>query len=158
MIHRRTNDRDGVALRRGTVVECAVADRGIFEERTIHKEVDVGKAVIDHVTMVVIAITVVVAMTIVLVFFEIAVEAEWADGDGVAVAAEAYRRHIELTDDELDRLEAVMYPRPLDLTCFDLRRVVSNGEQPPGEEWWWALIDPDHIAANAAAARQVFRS
>jgi hypothetical protein len=31
------------------------------------------------------------------------------DGDGIGAAVNAYRRHVELTDDELDRLEAVMY-------------------------------------------------
>lgn len=79
--------------------------------------------------------------------------AEWGDGDGVDGAVNAYRRHIELTDDELDRLEAVMYLRPLYLTCFDFRRSVAGGEQPTGTEWWWGLIDPDHISTNAAATR-----
>lgn len=79
--------------------------------------------------------------------------AEWGDGDGVEAAVNAYRRHIEPTDDELDRLEAVMYLRPLYLTCFDFRRSVAGGEQPTGNEWWWGLIDPGHIRTNAAAAR-----
>lgn len=83
--------------------------------------------------------------------------AEWGDGDGVAAAAEAYGKHVELTDEELDRLEAVMYLRPLYLTCFDFRRSVMRGEQPTGQEWWWGLTDPDHIATNAAAARRAFR-
>ena len=81
--------------------------------------------------------------------------AEWGDGDGVESAINAYRKHIELTDEELDRLEAVMYLRPLYLTCFDFRRSVASGEQPTGNEWWWGLIDPNHIRANAAAARTV---
>ncbi|MEM8924433.1 MAG: hypothetical protein AAGD35_13100 [Actinomycetota bacterium] len=84
--------------------------------------------------------------------------AEWGDGNGVAVAVGAYRRHIEPTDDELDRLEAVMYLRPLYLACVDLRRTVEGGRQPTGDEWWWGLIDPDHIAANAEAARAAFRA
>ena len=79
------------------------------------------------------------------------------DGHGVQAAADAYRRHIELTDDELDRLEAVMSLRPLYLTCFDFRRSVAGGEQPSGDEWWWGLIDPDHIGVNAAAARTALR-
>lgn len=83
--------------------------------------------------------------------------AEWGDGDGVAAAVEAYRPHVELTNDELDRLEAVMYLRPLYLTCFDFRRSVASGQQPTGDEWWWGLADPAHIAANAAAARRAFR-
>ncbi len=83
--------------------------------------------------------------------------AEWGDGDGVEVAVDAYRQHVELTDGELDRLEPVMYLRPLYLTCFDFRRSVASGEQPTGNEWWWGLIDPDHISANAAAARTALR-
>ena len=79
--------------------------------------------------------------------------AEWGDGDGVDAAVDAYRQHVELTEEELGRLEAVMYIRPLYLACFDFRRSVSSGEQPTGDEWWWGLIDPDHISKNAAAAR-----
>lgn len=81
--------------------------------------------------------------------------AEWGDGDGVQVAAEAYGKHVELTDDELDRLEAVMYARPLYLACLDFARALNAGEQPTGSEWWWGLIDPGHISSNAAAARAV---
>ena len=55
--------------------------------------------------------------------------------------------------EELDRLEAVMYVRPLYLACFDFRRSVASGEQPTGKEWWWGLIDPDHISTNVAATR-----
>lgn len=81
--------------------------------------------------------------------------AEWGEGDGVEAAVHAYCRHVELTDEELNRLEAVMHVRPLYLACFDFRRSVTSGEQPTGSEWWWGLIDPDHISANAAATRKV---
>jgi len=79
--------------------------------------------------------------------------AEWGDGHGVEAAVNAYRRHIKLTEEEIERLEAMMYLRPLYLACFDYRRAVTNGEQPTGNEWWWGLIDPDHISTNATAAR-----
>ncbi len=82
--------------------------------------------------------------------------AEWGDGDGVAVAVDAYRRHVEVTADELDRLEAVMLVRPLYLTCVDLHRAAVAGEHVTGDEWWWNMIDPAHIARNAAAARAAF--
>jgi Ser/Thr protein kinase RdoA (MazF antagonist) len=84
--------------------------------------------------------------------------AEWSDGNGVEVAVDAYRQHIDLVDEELDRLEAVMYLRPLYLTCFDYRRSVASGEHPTGDEWWWGLIDPHHIGRNATAARTALRS
>jgi len=83
--------------------------------------------------------------------------APWVDGDGIGAAVDAYRRHVELTDDELDRLEAVMYVRPLYLVCFDYRRSLANGHQPSGSEGWWNGIDPAHISATAAATRTAFR-
>ena len=52
---------------------------------------------------------------------------EWIDA-----AVNAYRRHIEPTDDELDRLEAVMYIRTLYLACFGYRRALTNGLQRVG--------------------------
>jgi len=83
--------------------------------------------------------------------------APWMEGDGVGAAANAYRRHVELTDEELDRLEAVMYIRPLYLTCFDYRRFVASGHQAGGSEGWWGFIDPEHISAAAAATRAALR-
>jgi len=64
----------------------------------------------------------------------------------------AYRQHVELTADELDRLEAVMYVRPLYLACFYYGRSLAGGQQPDGGEGWW-----EHISATAAAARAAFR-
>ena len=45
----------------------------------------------------------------------------------IDAAVDAYRRHVELTDEELDRLEAVMYVRTLYLACFGYRRAVTDG-------------------------------
>ena len=83
--------------------------------------------------------------------------APWVEGDGIEAAVHAYRRHVELTDEELDRLEAVMYIRPLYLVCFDYRRSLANGYQPSGSEGWWGLSDAEHISATAAATRTAFR-
>ena len=83
--------------------------------------------------------------------------APWVNGDGIGAAVDAYRRHVELTDDELDRLETMMYVRPLYLVCFDYRRSVLNGHQPTGSEAWWNLIDSEHISTTAAATRTAFR-
>jgi Ser/Thr protein kinase RdoA (MazF antagonist) len=47
--------------------------------------------------------------------------------DWIDAAVNAYRRHIEPTDDELDRLEAVMYIRTLYLVCYGYRRAVTDG-------------------------------
>src|SRR6202522_3574183 len=59
----------------------------------------------------------------------------------IDAAVSAYRRHVELTDDELDRLEAVMYVRTLYLACFGYRRALISGRpfhegrflEPPGD-------------------------
>jgi Ser/Thr protein kinase RdoA (MazF antagonist) len=83
--------------------------------------------------------------------------APWSKGDGVGAAVDAYRRHIELTDEELDRLKAMMYVRPLYLTCFDYRRSLVNGHQPDGSEGWWGFIDPEHIRSAAVATRTALR-
>jgi len=73
---------------------------------------------------------------------------EWIDA-----AVNAYRRHIEPTDDELDRLEAVMYIRTLYLACFGYRRAVTNG-QTFNE---WGFVRPrEYFSATAAATRAAF--
>lgn len=73
---------------------------------------------------------------------------EWIDA-----AVRAYRQHVELTDDELDRLEAVMYIRTLYLACFGYRRAVANGVA--FNEW--GFIRPrEYFSATAAATRAAF--
>ena len=74
---------------------------------------------------------------------------EWIDA-----AVNAYRRHVEPTDDELDRLEAVMYIRTLYLACFGYRRAISNGST--FNEW--GFIEPsEYFSSTAAAVRAAFR-
>jgi Ser/Thr protein kinase RdoA (MazF antagonist) len=73
---------------------------------------------------------------------------EWIDA-----AVRAYRRHIEPTEEELDRLEAVMYIRTLYLACFGYRRAVTSGR--PFREW--GFIEPaGYFSSTAAAARAAF--
>jgi len=67
----------------------------------------------------------------------------------------AYRRHVELTDEELDRLEAVMYIRPLYLVCFGYRRALANGLV--FDEWGF-IEPPEYFSSTAAATRAAFRS
>ncbi|MQA00185.1 MAG: phosphotransferase [Dehalococcoidia bacterium] len=83
----------------------------------------------------------------------------WRDADRIKAAVNAYRRHVELTDDELDRFEAVMYVRPLYLVSFGYLRSLTNGHQPGGSEGRidWGFIDPEYISATAAATRAAFR-
>lgn len=71
----------------------------------------------------------------------------------VDVIANAYRHHIELTDEELDRFEEMMCVRPLYLTCFGYRRNLLQG----WDEDALRFSDPDYIGFTAAAARAAFR-
>jgi Ser/Thr protein kinase RdoA (MazF antagonist) len=73
---------------------------------------------------------------------------EWIDA-----AVSAYRRHVQPTDAELDRLEAVMYIRTLYLVCFGYRRSLTNGS---AFNEWGFIEPPEYFAANAAAARAAF--
>jgi Ser/Thr protein kinase RdoA (MazF antagonist) len=77
-----------------------------------------------------------------------------ADESNVDAAVNAYRRHIEPTDVELDRLEAVMYMRPLYLVCFGYRRALVNGQS---YDEWGFIEPPEYFSSTAAAARSAFR-
>jgi Ser/Thr protein kinase RdoA (MazF antagonist) len=83
--------------------------------------------------------------------------ATWSGPEGVTTAADAYRNHIQLTDEELERFESVMYIRPLYYTCFDYRRSVESGHQPDGTEPWWGFIDPDHLKKASTSTRTALR-
>jgi Ser/Thr protein kinase RdoA (MazF antagonist) len=72
----------------------------------------------------------------------------------IDAAVNAYRRHVELTDGELDRLEAVMYIRTLYLACFGYRRAVTNGST--FDEWGF-IEPPEYFSATATAVRTAFR-
>ncbi len=76
------------------------------------------------------------------------------DQERIDAAVNAYRRHVEPTDDELDRLEALMYIRTLYLACFGYRRALVNGRT--FDEW--GFIRPrEYFNATATAARAAFR-
>jgi Ser/Thr protein kinase RdoA (MazF antagonist) len=74
--------------------------------------------------------------------------------EGIDAAVNAYRRHVEPTDDELDRLEAVMYIRTLYLVCFGYRRSITDGVK--FREWGF-IYPPDYFSSTAAATRAAFR-
>jgi Ser/Thr protein kinase RdoA (MazF antagonist) len=74
---------------------------------------------------------------------------EWIDA-----AVNAYRRHVELTDDELDRLEGAMYIRTLYLACYGYRRSVAHGST--FNEWGF-IEPPEYFSSTAAAVRAAFR-
>jgi Ser/Thr protein kinase RdoA (MazF antagonist) len=71
----------------------------------------------------------------------------------IAAAVRAYRRHVEPTDDELDRLEPVMYIRTLYLACFGYRRAVENGV---AFNEWGFIVPREYFRSAAAATRAAF--
>ena len=74
--------------------------------------------------------------------------------ENIGAAVNAYRQHIEVTDEELDRLEAVMYIRPLYLVCFGYRRALANGV---GSAEFGFIEPREYFAATAAATRKALR-
>ena len=77
----------------------------------------------------------------------------WLDEASIAAGVNAYRQHVEVTDDELDRLETVMYIRPMYLMGIEYRRYIERGQQPK-VDWF----EPEYIAEAAAAVRAAFRT
>jgi Ser/Thr protein kinase RdoA (MazF antagonist) len=77
----------------------------------------------------------------------------WRDPVLIDAAVNGYRRHIELTDDEFDRLEGVMYLRPLFLASFIVRRNILEGK----DEDALAFVDPEYLRTTAEATRNAFR-
>ena len=62
---------------------------------------------------------------------------------------DTYRKHVELTAEELDRLAAVMAIRPLYLTAFAYRRNILKG----WSEDALSFSDPAHLDAVAETVR-----
>ena len=79
----------------------------------------------------------------------------WGDRPAIDAAVDAYRRHVEVTEEELDRLEGMLYIRPLYLDAFGYWRALANGQAPP--ENIVRFSDPDNTRATADAARAAFR-
>ena len=72
----------------------------------------------------------------------------------IDAAVSGYRRHVEPTGAELDRLEAVMYIRALYLACFGYRRALTTGSA--FNEW--GFLEPSgYFTSTAAAVRAAFR-
>lgn len=77
----------------------------------------------------------------------------WRDPALVSAAVNGYRQHITLTNDELDRFEAVMYLRPLFLASYIVRRNILEGK----DEDALAFVDPAYLHDTAEATRAAFR-
>lgn len=68
-----------------------------------------------------------------------------------------YREHVQLTEDELDRLPGILNLRPLWLACLDLRMTVDAGGAPTLEGGWLHPGSAEHTERLAAAVVGVLR-
>lgn len=73
----------------------------------------------------------------------------WNESDAIPII-DAYRQHVELTPEELDRLDAVMAIRPLYLSAFAYRRNLLEG----WDEDALGFSDPAHLTAVADTVRR----
>jgi len=67
----------------------------------------------------------------------------------------AYARHVQVADEELDRLEGALMIRYLYLSCWYYWTSVSSGYTPSGGEGWWP--DPAYAGRIAERAIAAFR-
>lgn len=88
------------------------------------------------------------------------------DGTGIAsdggtanidVVIDAYRQHVELTDEELDRLADIMLVKPLYLTAWYYWRSLTTGNEPRGTEAWWGHVSEVHAQAVAHRVSELLR-
>jgi len=79
----------------------------------------------------------------------------WEKTDHVEAIARAYREHVQLTDEEMDRLAGVMNMRLLYLHCHDFRVAILRGQTPTLDELSWR---PDYCERLAKQAIAAFRS
>lgn len=76
---------------------------------------------------------------------------------GVEAAMHGYSEHVQLTDEEIERLPRVLDMKPLWLGCLDYRQAVRGGRTPTLDVGWpsWAADRTEQnrrIAARAIAA------
>ncbi len=77
----------------------------------------------------------------------------WRDPALIEAAVNGYRQHIDLANEEFDRLEGMMYLRPLYLAGFIIRRNILQGT----DEDALAFVDRDYFRDTAQATRTAFR-
>ena len=75
--------------------------------------------------------------------------------DHVGEVMRGYREHVQLTDEELDRLPGVLDLRPLWLACLEHRMAVDDGRTPSVDEGW---IRPDHTQVAERLAAQAIEA
>jgi Phosphotransferase enzyme family len=74
--------------------------------------------------------------------------------DYVDAVMRGYSEHVQLTDEELERLPGVLNMRPLWLACLEYRQLVRSGQTPTMDEGWtgWRPEHAEQLAAQAIAS------
>ena len=80
------------------------------------------------------------------------------NADHLEAIARGYREHVQLTEEEMDRLGGVINMRSLWLVCHDYRSAVRKGQTPTLDEPGFLSWRPDDGEKRAAQAIAVFRS
>lgn len=85
-----------------------------------------------------------------------------AEGDLTLVdaAMSGYSEHVQLTDEEIERLPGILNMKPLYLACFQYRQSVRNGHTPTLDDGWpsWDVDRTEHSQRIAAQAIATLRS
>jgi hypothetical protein len=75
--------------------------------------------------------------------------------DNIDAVLRGYRQHVQLTDDELQRLPRILNMRALWLACLDFQMTVNNGNTPTLDGGWLhpgSTEYAEQLAARAIAA------
>lgn len=83
-----------------------------------------------------------------------------ADLSQVDEVVRGYAEHVQLTNDEIERLHGVLQLKPLWLGCLEYRQAVLSGRTPTLDDGWpaWAADRTDQVARIAARAVAALRS
>jgi hypothetical protein len=76
--------------------------------------------------------------------------------DYINAVVRGYREHVQLAEEEVDRLAGVINLVPLNMACFYYRTSVHTGYIPTGNERWWPK--PEAAEQLAAKAIEAFRT
>lgn len=71
-----------------------------------------------------------------------------------------YSEHVQLTDEEIERLPGILNMKPLYLACFQYRQSVRNGHTPTLDDGWpsWDVDRSEHSQQIAAQVIATLRS
>src|SRR6266487_4367221 len=75
--------------------------------------------------------------------------------ENIDAVMRGYREHVQLTDEELERLPGVLNMRALWLACLEYRMAVNSGNTPTTDEGWMRRGSTEYaerLAAQAIAA------